>query len=771
MVTSYSNGFRHPLGNGYLTETRYDSDGYYIFSGYVGGLYYDGDFNTYNPDYNSYHLGEDWNGDGGGNTDLGDEVFAISNGQVTQAGYLASLGNYVVIRHDLQSPITVNGIETSQIVSLYAHLQHAPIVSVGALVTIGQPIGQMGYSGDAGGVAHLHFEIRLGTQYHDTGGYENPVPSGWVDPTEFINSHRTLSSGNRAPTIAVQNTSVAANQSIAASSFIASATDPDIGDSITQYRFWDGSGGGGHFTVNGVVQSFGQWIVVAAGNLSTVRYVGGSTAGSETLYVDVYDGEAWASSVVGFASLTATTIAVNDPPVVTGQNASVAANGSVAASSLFSVTDAQGVGTIVRYDFWDGSNGAGYFTVNGVAQAAGQEIFVDAANLGTIRYVGGSTAGSEALYVRAYDGTAWSNWSLVTATTIAPASGFDITFSLAETLSAYQSAFDAAAQRWENIITGDLPPEGSIDDIVISVQVGLLGGATGALANARPLNWRDNTTLPYSGEMGIDGTQLSTLLTSDGIDIITHEIGHALGFTSDMFARGGLTAPLSIFENVLYDAPYKYIGDNALEQYRLLLGDSLAPYVPLETSGGAGTAGSHWNEWNPRTESATNFGNEIMTGYIGVGSDWISRVTIGALEDLGYTVDYVASEAYNYHLPAQGAASTTDASSLESVTGAADVDLVRVNGNAKTPMSGVHYDTTGYDNDDKFVFNNSEGCHAVADFAVGGDLIDLTGATGLAAVAQLDISDVVGDVEAAFDGQAIALKTTTAAIFTDWHLL
>ncbi len=105
------------------------------------------------------------------------------------------------------------------------------------------------------------------------------------------------------------------------------------------------------------------------------------------------------------------------------------------------------------------------------------------------------------------------------------------------------------------------------------------------------------------------------------------------------------------------------------------------------------------------------------------------------------------------------------------MTGAADVDLVRVNGNAKTPMSGVHYDTTGYDNDDKFVFNNSEGCHAVADFAVGGDLIDLTGATGLAAVAQLDISDVVGDVEAAFDGQAIALKTTTAAIFTDWHLL
>ena len=83
---------------------------------------------------------------------------------------------------------------------MYSHLQYPSSVSVGAVVSIGKQIGNIGHSGDAGGVAHLHFEIRLGigTGFTDSDGYNpNGAPSGWVDPTDFINTYRTIT----APTI------------------------------------------------------------------------------------------------------------------------------------------------------------------------------------------------------------------------------------------------------------------------------------------------------------------------------------------------------------------------------------------------------------------------------------------------------------------------------------------------------------------------------------------------------------------------------------------
>ena len=193
LATSISNGFRHPLGNGILTEAT-DGDGYYVPNAqqvYDGGNY----GARYSPELPlSFHLGEDWNAEDG--TDLGDPVYAISNGYVTQAGTFtgaSSLGNYVVIRHDLPpgSEIYADGAWRTEIVSLYAHLNSFS-VAVGDIVTIGQQIGEVGSSGTT--ASHLHFEIRLGTEYSDITGYadDGVDPEGWVDPTDFINAHRSI---------------------------------------------------------------------------------------------------------------------------------------------------------------------------------------------------------------------------------------------------------------------------------------------------------------------------------------------------------------------------------------------------------------------------------------------------------------------------------------------------------------------------------------------------------------------------------------------------
>jgi hypothetical protein len=40
------------------------------------------------------------------------------------------------------------------------------------------------------------------------------------------------------------------------------------------------------------------------------------------------------------------------------------------------------------------------------------------------------------------------------------------------------------------------------------------------------------------------------------------------------------------------------------------------------------------------------FANELMTGFLNPGVNPISRLTIAALEDLGYEVDYGAADPY-----------------------------------------------------------------------------------------------------------------------------
>ena len=238
--------------------------------------------------------------------------------------------------------------------------------------------------------------------------------STWSGPSSLTAT--TNASGTAPVSVNVQNVAVGENAALAASTLITSIANPS-GDNITQYGFWDGGTGNGHFTLNGVAQPDGQWITVAAGALSTVQYVGGAAPGSETLKVEVFDATTGTWSAA--SSLTATTTSA---VVVNVRNISVTENASVAASALIASVSNPSGDSITQYGFWDAGTGNGHFDLNGIPTADGLWIVVSASNLSSITYVGGAATGSETLKVEAFDATTglWSAASSLTATTTGP---------------------------------------------------------------------------------------------------------------------------------------------------------------------------------------------------------------------------------------------------------------------------------------------------------------------------------------------------------------
>ena len=138
---------------------------------------------TYNaqPFLVSRHLGDDLNGIGGQDSDLGDPVYAVADGHVGYAGWASpGWGNVVAVVH--RAPRDGRVIQ-----SFYGHLKtmHVP---VGQLVRRGEVIGTVG-KGDGRYLAHLHFEVRDYTSLSAGAGYADRA-QGRVSGEEFLARHR-----------------------------------------------------------------------------------------------------------------------------------------------------------------------------------------------------------------------------------------------------------------------------------------------------------------------------------------------------------------------------------------------------------------------------------------------------------------------------------------------------------------------------------------------------------------------------------------------------
>lgn len=240
--------------------------------------------------------------------------------------------------------------------------------------------------------------------------------------------------------------------------------------------------------------------------------------------------------------------------------------------------------------------------------------------------------------------------------------------------AAVLTAFNSAKSRLEQIVTGDVPDVASttyaltgncalgssgptsiteaVDDVIIYAVVDSIDGPGKILGSAGPCYIREAGALPSLGLMHFDKFDLQTLVNDGRIgSTILHEMLHVLGFGTLWLQRGlinGAGTSNSAFTGPVATAQCQALGGGVV----------CAANVPLETTGGSGTRDSHWRE--------TTFRDELMTGFIaGVGvTSPLSRISIGSLQDFGYTV--ALSLADPYTVPAASASVMAMGSAVES---------------------------------------------------------------------------------------------------------
>ena len=225
---------------------------------------------------------------------------------------------------------------------------------------------------------------------------------------------------------------------------------------------------------------------------------------------------------------------------------------------------------------------------------------------------------------------------------------FNITLRFASPITdAQRAVFELAARRWEKLITADVPSvsgsfpagycftgmpafSGTIDDILIDVQVRPIDGPGHILGAAGPCLARTSDALTAYGIMYFDVDDLDFLARLGLFDeTIVHEMGHILGIGTLWNYRRALRTP-----------GYDIVGKYANLQFAEAGGTGL---VPVEDMYGPGTRGGHWRE--------RAFDNELMTGFLNINRENpLSRITVGSLRDLGYKTS-MAAEDYTFPQP------------------------------------------------------------------------------------------------------------------------
>ncbi|WP_170774473.1 leishmanolysin-related zinc metalloendopeptidase [Ruegeria lacuscaerulensis] len=208
-----------------------------------------------------------------------------------------------------------------------------------------------------------------------------------------------------------------------------------------------------------------------------------------------------------------------------------------------------------------------------------------------------------------------------------------------------KSVFIASANYLASLVDGDIEDavdgEGNLyDDLVIMADLDAIDGEGGVLGQAGPTAIRSDTGLPALGEMTFD--EADALAYHDAgqfDDIVLHEMMHVMGLgtlwdyyglVSTVVDDNGTRRPTDDIVTSVYT------GDAANSAYVGYFTED--DFLFVETDGGSGTAGGHWDE--------EEYQDELMTGYIGYVADdgsydatnYLSDWSVASLEDLGYVL-------------------------------------------------------------------------------------------------------------------------------------
>jgi hypothetical protein len=249
---------------------------------------------------------------------------------------------------------------------------------------------------------------------------------------------------------------------------------------------------------------------------------------------------------------------------------------------------------------------------------------------------------------------------LVSAAPLAERFDIQLQF-ISSATTAQRAAFEQAKARIEQIVVGDVPAatlhadaacgetpvSGTVDDLLIVVDLSYIDGAGNVLGQAGPCLLRQSK-IPVVGRMQFDSADLAGMERNGTLgSVILHEMLHVLGFGT-MWPSVGLVTGTTTTNPVFTGAWAReaFLGWNGGMSY------SGTP-VPVEGTGGDGTKNSHWRD--------TVFRSELMTGWISGSSQPLSRTTVESLRDYGYVVDPTKADAFDL-------ASASLLSSFEAVT-------------------------------------------------------------------------------------------------------
>ena len=201
-----------------------------------------------------------------------------------------------------------------------------------------------------------------------------------------------------------------------------------------------------------------------------------------------------------------------------------------------------------------------------------------------------------------------------------------------------KAAMRRAADRWEEVVVGDLPDvpidgyinalgehgprlAGVVDDLVVHS----VWAPKYSITHAWKLGVREGSRLAFYG-----GASYSTLAPQWRLStfhkVAQHEMGHVLG----LFASSG-----EFKEEIGSPREFYFTGPLAIEAFDAAGGSAYdGPKIPLNEYG------VHWRR--------SVFGEEIMSS----NADVISAITLQALADIGHVVDL--TKADEYRLPGTG---------------------------------------------------------------------------------------------------------------------